>query len=77
MHTASLLVGYSPDVFGLNRRTVESLDAQKEMQRFELDAAYITLTSSVVGAAIQEASTRSQIKATEKIIEDNKKYWWP
>jgi len=73
MHTASLIVGYSPDVFGLNRRTVESLDAQAAMQRFELDAAYITLSSSVVGAAIQEASTRSQIDATEKIIDANRR----
>jgi NodT family efflux transporter outer membrane factor (OMF) lipoprotein len=73
MHTASLLVGYSPDIFGLNRRTVESLDAQAALQRFELDAACITLASSVVGAAIQEASTRSQIEATERIIDANVK----
>ncbi len=73
MHTASLMLGYTPDIFGLNRRTVESLDAQAAMQRFELDAAYITLSSSVVGAAIQEASTRSQIEATEKIIDANSK----
>jgi NodT family efflux transporter outer membrane factor (OMF) lipoprotein len=73
MHTASLVAGYSPDIFGLNRRTVESLDAQADMQRFELDAAYITLASSVVGAAIEEASTRSQIEATKKIIDANVK----
>jgi NodT family efflux transporter outer membrane factor (OMF) lipoprotein len=73
MHVAQLMVGYTPDVFGLNRRTVESLAAQAAMQRFELDAAYITLSSSVVGAAIQEASTRSQIEATEKIIAANVK----
>jgi NodT family efflux transporter outer membrane factor (OMF) lipoprotein len=71
MHTASLLAAYSPDIFGLNRRTVESLDAQAAMQRFELDAAYITLASSVVGAAIQEASTRAQIEATVKMIDAN------
>jgi NodT family efflux transporter outer membrane factor (OMF) lipoprotein len=71
MHVAQLMVGYSPDVFGLNRRTVESLNAQTAMQRFELDAAYITLASSVVGTAIQEASLRSQVAATEKIIDAN------
>jgi NodT family efflux transporter outer membrane factor (OMF) lipoprotein len=68
MHVAQLVVGYTPDIFGLNRRTVESLDAQTAVQRFALDAAYITLASTVVGTAIQEASTRSQIDATEKII---------
>jgi NodT family efflux transporter outer membrane factor (OMF) lipoprotein len=73
MHTASLVAGYTPDVFGLNRRTVESLDAQAEMQRYALDAAYITLAASVVGAAIGEASARSQIDATEKIIDANRR----
>ena len=73
MNVAQLTVGYTPDIFGLNRRTVESLDAQTAMQRFELDAAYITLSSSVVGAAIQEASIRSQIDATQKIIAANSK----
>ena len=70
-HTAQVTVGYTLDVFGENRRQVESLDAQAAMQCFELEAAYTTLVSSVVGAAIQEASTRAQIEATEKIIDAN------
>jgi NodT family efflux transporter outer membrane factor (OMF) lipoprotein len=72
-HTATLTVGFTPDVFGLNRRKVESLDAQKELQRFELEATYVSLASNVVAAAIQEASTRAQIKATQDIIEENEK----
>jgi NodT family efflux transporter outer membrane factor (OMF) lipoprotein len=72
-HTATLTVGFTPDVFGLNRRKVESLDAQKDMQRFELEATYISLASNVVAAAIQEASTRAQLKATREIIADNEK----
>jgi len=35
---------------------------------FQLEAAYLTLTSSVVTAAIQEASLRGQIAATQRII---------
>ena len=62
-----------PDVFGLNRRQVESLEAQGEFQRFQLEAAYLTLTSNVVAAAVQEASLRAQIAATQKIIEIAKK----
>jgi NodT family efflux transporter outer membrane factor (OMF) lipoprotein len=73
MHTAQVTVGFTPDVFGANRRKVESLDAQAQMQRFELDATYISLASNVVAAAIQEASTRAQIKATEEIIAHNEK----
>jgi NodT family efflux transporter outer membrane factor (OMF) lipoprotein len=72
-HTAQFTVGFVPDVFGGNRRKVESLGAQARMQRFELEATYITLASNVVAAAIQEASTRAQIAATKEIIDYNEK----
>jgi NodT family efflux transporter outer membrane factor (OMF) lipoprotein len=58
-----------PDVFGLNRRQVESLSAQAEFQLFQLEAAYLTLSSNVVAAAVQEASLRAQIAAIHSIIE--------
>ena len=67
-HTAQLTVGFVPDVFGANRRQVESLAAQRDAQRFALEATYITLASNVVAAAIQEASLRAQIEATRQII---------
>jgi len=35
---------------------------------FQLEAAYLTLTSNVVAAAVQEASLRGQISATEEFI---------
>jgi NodT family efflux transporter outer membrane factor (OMF) lipoprotein len=72
-HTAELTVGFTPDVFGANRRKVESLQAQAQMQRFELEATYVTLASNVVAAAIQEASTRAQIAATKDIIDFDEK----
>ena len=68
LNTAQLSVSYMPDVFGLTRRTVESADAMTRMQSFQVEATYLTLTSNVVLAAIQEASTRAQIEATQKII---------
>jgi len=71
LYTAQLTVGFVPDVFGANRRQVESLNAQAEFQRFELEAAYVTLTSNVVAAAVQEASLRAQIEATKNIIKLN------
>ncbi len=67
-HTAQLTVGYTPDVFGGNRREVESLQAQADDQRYMLEATYITLASNVVAAALQEASTEAQIEATRQII---------
>src|SRR5580658_871964 len=66
--TAQLTVGFVPDVFGANRRQMESLAAQRDVQRFALEATYITLASNVVAAAIQEASLRAQIAATRQLI---------
>ena len=68
LSTATLNVSYTPDVFGGTRRKIESLAAQAQYQRFELEATYLTLTSNVVNAAVQEASLRDQIAATRDII---------
>jgi NodT family efflux transporter outer membrane factor (OMF) lipoprotein len=68
LQTAQVVVTYAPDVFGGTRREVESLMATAEFQRFQLEAAYLTLTSNVVAAAVLEASLRGQIAATEDII---------
>jgi NodT family efflux transporter outer membrane factor (OMF) lipoprotein len=68
LYTAQATVSYTPDVFGGTRRQIESLAATAESQRFELEAAYLTLTSNVVAAAVLEASLRGQITATEEII---------
>ncbi len=68
LHTAQVTVSYAPDVFGLNRRQVESLEAQAESQRFQYEAAILTLTSNIVVAAVEEASLRGQIVATEELI---------
>src|ERR1700733_13280975 len=73
LYTAQLQVAYTFDVWGLNRRTVESLQALADVQRFEVEAAYLTLTSNVVVAAITEASLRGQIDATDELITINSK----
>ncbi len=69
LYTPQVQVAFTPDVFGGNRRQIESLEAQAENQRFQLEAAYLTLTSNVVLAAIQEASLRAQIDATKRVIQ--------
>ena len=61
-------MSYTFDVWGLNRRTVESLEALADVQRFQVEAAYLTLTSNLVVAVITEASLRGQIDATVKLI---------
>jgi NodT family efflux transporter outer membrane factor (OMF) lipoprotein len=68
LFTGQLNVSYSPDVFGGTRRSIEALAAQADSQRFQLEATYLTLTSNLAGAAVQEASLRGQIAATQRII---------
>jgi len=69
LHTTQGTLSYALDVFGGTRRQVESLRATAEGQRFLLEAAYLTLTSSLVSAAIQEALLRAQIAATNEIVD--------
>jgi len=65
---ATVNVGFTPDVFGGQRRQIEANQALADYQRFELEATYLTLTANVVTAAVQQASLRDQIEATLDII---------
>jgi NodT family efflux transporter outer membrane factor (OMF) lipoprotein len=73
LYTPEVSVSYTPDIFGLNSRTVESLQAQKDLARFQMIATYTTLTSNVVVTAIQDAATKAQIDATNALIDDDAK----
>ena len=74
LHNASVSVAYGLDVFGGTRRAIEELEAQEDLQRWQLEAAYISLTANVVTAAVQEASLRGQVAATVKIVEEEKMF---
>jgi NodT family efflux transporter outer membrane factor (OMF) lipoprotein len=69
LFTALLNVSYVLDVFGGVRRQTESLDAQAESQCYLLEAAYLSLASNVVVAAVTEASLRGQIANVEQTID--------
>jgi len=73
LFTGQVFVSYTPDVFGGIRRQLESLVAQAEIQRFQLKATYLTLSSNVVNAAIQEAAVRGQIQVTKRMIASQSK----
>ena len=73
LFTPDVNVSYVPDVFGLNRRTVESLQAQQDQVHYQMVATYNTLTSNVVVAAIQLASLQMQIDATREVIDRTSK----
>ncbi len=73
LQTASVNVSYTLDAFGGIRRQVEALQAQAEYQQFALEASYLTLTSNIVTAAVNEASLRAQIAATSDIASSQQK----
>ncbi|HUI45368.1 MAG TPA: efflux transporter outer membrane subunit [Nitrospirota bacterium] len=69
LFTLSATVSYALDVFGGERRAVESLGAQVDFQHAMVSATYITLSGNVVNAMIAQAGYQEQIKATEQLID--------
>jgi len=70
--TPQVSVSYVPDVFGLNKRTVEAAAASEQASRYQMIATQITLSANVALAAIQEASLEDQIEATNELIGINR-----
>ena len=59
---------YALDLFGANRRLIESLRAQAEYQQWQLEGGRLMLEGNVVAAAIRQASLHSQISLREQLI---------
>lgn len=68
LYTLSATVSYTLDVFGGQRRAVESLEAQMDFQRDTVLATYLTLTGNIINTIIAQAAYGAQIKATEEIV---------
>ena len=68
-YSTQLSLSYVPDVFGATARSVESARAQSDNARYQLEAAYLTLSSNVVATAVQEAALRDQVAATLRLIQ--------
>ena len=71
LYTIQLAVSYTPDVFGGVRRGIENAAALAEQQRYELEASYLTITTNVANAAIQEAGLQAQIDAYQRLVDIN------
>jgi NodT family efflux transporter outer membrane factor (OMF) lipoprotein len=67
-HTASLSVGYAPDLFGGTRRAVEQAQATADNQRWQLEGARLTLASNLVGAILQTAMLAEQADLTAQAV---------
>ncbi|MGD0282870.1 MAG: TolC family protein, partial [Dissulfurispiraceae bacterium] len=61
-------VSYALDVFGGERRAVESLQAHVDFQSYEVKGTYLTLSGNIVNAIIARAAYGEQIKAAGQII---------
>jgi NodT family efflux transporter outer membrane factor (OMF) lipoprotein len=66
LFTAQFAINYTLDIFGANRRLMESLRAQENYQRYQLEATNLTLQGNVVAAAIQLVSLQDQLAGTER-----------
>ncbi|OYY75108.1 MAG: RND transporter [Gammaproteobacteria bacterium 28-57-27] len=70
LYNPNISLGYNLDLVGGNRRALEALAARTEYSRFELEAAKLTLASSLVATAIRRAQFADQIQATRVIVQN-------
>jgi NodT family efflux transporter outer membrane factor (OMF) lipoprotein len=68
LFTPQLTISYAPDLFGLDRRTLESMRAQEQAVRFQMLAARTSLATNVVATAVQEAALGAQVDATRELV---------
>ena len=74
LYGAGVNVSYRLDLTGGVRRQIESALAQADFQKYQLEGAYLSLTSNVVATAIREASQREQYEALGKILESQQEF---
>lgn len=70
LYTLTGTINYTVDVFGGERRRIEALRAQVDVECYSLLAAHLTVTGNVVNTAIARAAYAEQIRATEQLVAD-------
>jgi NodT family efflux transporter outer membrane factor (OMF) lipoprotein len=68
LFTLSTAVSYTLDVWGGERRMVEGLGAEVDVQYYTALGTYLTLSGNIVNAIVAEAAYSAEIKATEQIV---------
>ncbi len=68
LYTLSTTVTYVLDVFGGERRTVEGLGAQVDVQYYNAQGAYLTLSGNIVNAIVAAAAYSAEIEATQQLV---------
>jgi len=65
---AAVNVSYKFDLVGATRRQLEALAAQTDYQRWQLEAARLTLAGNIVTTVITAAALNDQVAATNDIL---------
>lgn len=65
---ASVAVSYDLDLAGGNRRALEALAAKTDHQRYQLEAARLTLIGNLVTTAVVQSQLAGQIEASTAIL---------
>jgi NodT family efflux transporter outer membrane factor (OMF) lipoprotein len=68
LFTLSASVSYALDLFGGERRMIEGLHAQVDVQRATEQATYLTLLANIVNTVIARAAYQAEIDATNELI---------
>lgn len=68
LYNAGVTVSYNLDLFGGNRRSLESFAAQADYQRYQLEGARLTLAANITTTAMSQAQFAAQIDATVAIL---------
>ncbi|UWX58764.1 AdeC/AdeK/OprM family multidrug efflux complex outer membrane factor [Chlorobaculum sp. MV4-Y] len=68
LSTFSASVSYALDLFGGQRRSVEALGAQVDVQRAQTLGVYMTLTGNIVNTSIAIAAYRDELDEYEQLI---------
>lgn len=65
----SIAVSYALDIFGANRRLIESLRAQSSYEAWQLEGARLMLEGNVVLTAIRQAELQQELDTTRQLID--------
>ncbi len=68
LYTFSTTASYVLDVFGGERRTIEGLGAEVDVQYYNAQGSYLTLSGNIVNAVVAEAAYSAEIEAAQRTI---------
>lgn len=69
LFSATVGVRYRLDLAGGSRRALEALAARADFQRFQVEAARLTLAASIAGTAVRQAQLAAQLETLETILQ--------